>query len=384
MLKQLNYKAACELRPGGLLRDNLVKGLLLRARKTERTFYFYYRYAGEQRYMRLGVFPTLGIDAAREAARAHVQTLARGEDPQRPRREATASPRICELWDEYRRVHVDVKCKPGTRKIYDSYYNAHISKLGDVRVADLNLERVNAFLTRIGQNTPANANRVRALLWQLMDYAEVPEVNYRPHGSNPVKRSVTFKEYRRKRHIKTDEFPAIGAAMRAEAKDHPREVAAILCVLLTGSRVTELATARHSDLDVGRACIVLREHKTDRTGDERVIWLPAQAFALIRNLPADRTGYLFGKDANRFSLRRIWLRITHAAGCPDVRLQDLRRTFASVAKTGGAGLHAVGELLGHKQAETTQRYAYLFEERAAGLANETGDKIAGLLEGTKG
>jgi integrase len=217
----------------------------------------------------------------------------------------------------------------------------------------------------------------------MMEYAESPDVAYRPYGSNPCRRSVKFKEYRRKRHIRTDEFPLIGQAMRAAAEEHPREMAAILCILLAGSRVTELAHARHDQLDTARMCIVLREHKTARTGEDRVIWLPSQAVQLIRNLPVDRSGYLFGRGLDRFGLRRVWLKVVTAAGCPDVRMQDLRRTFASVAKSRGVGLHAVGELLGHKQTETTNRYAFLFEERAAGLAQETGDAISGLLEGGK-
>ena len=377
---QLNYAAATALEPGKTLRCHLVDGLQLRARKKERVWWYYYRHHGLQRYLRLGTFPTLGIDGAREAAKEHARTLAKGVDPAQARRDAMASPTLADVWDEYRREHIARKCKPNTAATYDVYWRAHLSRIGSTRVSDLTLNDVNRLLTRIGEEAPVSANRTRALLWAMMEYCEAPSVAYRPYGSNPCQRSITFKEYKRKRHIKRDEFAAIGDAMRAASVEHPKAVAAILCMLLAGTRVTELAKARHDELDTARGCIVLREHKTDRTGDDRVIWLPRQAFGLIRNLPVDNSGYLFGRDLDRYSLRRIWLRIVREAGCEDVRLQDLRRTFASVAKSRGASVDAVGELLGHKQRETTDHYAFLFEESAANLAQETGDAISGLLE----
>jgi len=378
---QLSYRAALDMQPGQVLRCSQVAGLILRCRKSERSWWYYYRHNGRQRWLRLGVFPALTVDGAREAARARATAVAKGDDPATARKVARDAPAILELWREYRREHIEKRCGADTVKVYDSYYSAHISRLDRVKVAELRLTDVNRFLARIGNDRPVTANRVRALLWAMMEYAESPDVAYRPHGSNPCKRSIVHPEHRRKRHIRRDEFPAIGDAMRAEAAERPREMAAILCTLLAGSRVTELAKARRWQFDAARGCVVLDDHKTSkRTGEERTIWLPSQAAALIASLPDDGSGYLFGRGLNRFNLRRAWLRVVTAAGCPDVRLQDLRRTFASIAKTRGVGLDAVGELLGHKQRETTGRYAFLFEERAAGIAQETGDALSGLLE----
>src|SRR5690606_13882081 len=56
---------------------------------------------------------------------------------------------------------------------------------------------------------------------------------------------------------------------------------------------------------------------------------------------------------------KTWDNIRAAAGIPDVRLHDLRHSFASDALMSGVPLAVVGEMLGHKEPRTTKRYAHL-------------------------
>ena len=56
---------------------------------------------------------------------------------------------------------------------------------------------------------------------------------------------------------------------------------------------------------------------------------------------------------------KAWRLIRKSAGLEDVRLHDLRHSFASIAVSGGASLPIIGTLLGHADAATTQRYAHL-------------------------
>ena len=58
-------------------------------------------------------------------------------------------------------------------------------------------------------------------------------------------------------------------------------------------------------------------------------------------------------------IRRFWARVQKEADLPDVRIHDLRHTFASLLVSGGASLEMIGRLLGHSQMQTTQRYAHL-------------------------
>ena len=60
-------------------------------------------------------------------------------------------------------------------------------------------------------------------------------------------------------------------------------------------------------------------------------------------------------------LKRFWGRMREKAEIPDVRIHNLRHTFASLLVSGGASLEMIGKLLGHTQMGTTQRYAHLME-----------------------
>jgi integrase len=60
-------------------------------------------------------------------------------------------------------------------------------------------------------------------------------------------------------------------------------------------------------------------------------------------------------------IRRFWHGIQREVGIPDVRIHDLRHTFASLLVSGGASLEMIGKLLGHSQMQTTQRYAHLMD-----------------------
>ena len=62
-------------------------------------------------------------------------------------------------------------------------------------------------------------------------------------------------------------------------------------------------------------------------------------------------------------IRRVWINIQKHAKLPDVRIHDLRHTFASLLVSGGASLEMIGKLLGHSQMQTTQRYAHLMDSR---------------------
>lgn len=69
---------------------------------------------------------------------------------------------------------------------------------------------------------------------------------------------------------------------------------------------------------------------------------------------------LRGRNGTKVSaINRTWDRVREAVGIPDVRLHDLRHSFASDALMAGVPLAIVGELLGHRQPTTTKRYAHL-------------------------
>jgi integrase len=91
------------------------------------------------------------------------------------------------------------------------------------------------------------------------------------------------------------------------------------------------------------------------------------------------------KPGSRFvGIDKAWRLIRSRAGLPDLRLHDLRHSFASVGAAGGESLYVVGKLLGHSQPATTARYAHLADDPMRAAADRISGTIAAHLAGRSG
>jgi len=106
---------------------------------------------------------------------------------------------------------------------------------------------------------------------------------------------------------------------------------------------------------------------------------------VIASLPRTSAYVIAGNDPEkpRADLHRPWKLIAERAGLGDVRIHDLRHTFASFGAGSGLGLPMIGKLLGHRQAATTQRYAHLDNDPLRRASGTIGSQIASAM-GMKG
>lgn len=366
-LSQANALAAS---PGAILRDDKVAGLQLRVFEQGRAFYLHYRFKGQERRPKLGSFPTMSITAAREIAKDWLNRVARGEDPSSKRRAERLAPTVSQLCDVYL-AHVDPpggRARKSRKSIYEDRRNMDRflrPKLGAIKVADLrvlDVKDLHAGLSR----TPYQANRVLALLSVLCAFAENLEL--RPVGSNPTAAVDRYPERKRKRYMTREEAGAVTERLRFYEGQYPRQAAFLWLQIYTGARPDEIARLRAED--VQGAKVVLREHKTASTGDDRVIQLPPQAAALMAKLERPLKGRpLLGIK----SPRHLWLKIMADTGIEGLRPYDMRHTFASIGLSNGKTLAQIGELLGHRSTATTSRYAHLIDEKAQQDATEIAD-----------
>ena len=93
--------------------------------------------------------------------------------------------------------------------------------------------------------------------------------------------------------------------------------------------------------------------------------------------PEDNPWVIVGKNpgAHLTDLQKPWRRIRARAGLDDVRIHDLRHSFASRALALGESLPMIGKLLGHTQVQTTARYAHLANESVKASGSRVGDSI---------
>ncbi len=80
-------------------------------------------------------------------------------------------------------------------------------------------------------------------------------------------------------------------------------------------------------------------------------------------------------------LQKAWEHLRDRAGLSDVRVHDLRHSFASVAVAGGDSLYLVGKVLGHRQARTTEAYAHLQDDPVRAVADRTASAISAAMNG---
>jgi integrase len=183
------------------------------------------------------------------------------------------------------------------------------------------------------------------------------------------------------RFLSEAEIARLAEALETQAQQsgNPYPPAAIKLLLLTGCRKGEIANLRWDHVDFERECLRLPDSKTGA----KVVYLNAPARALLRELPrmAESPRVIPGMRADSAgpAIDKVWSRVRSAAGLSDVRLHDLRHSFASVGAAGGLSLPVIGALLGHKHAATTARYAHLSADPLRAANDAVGARIAAAM-----
>jgi len=163
----------------------------------------------------------------------------------------------------------------------------------------------------------------------------------------------------------------------------PTSAAALRFLLSSGWRRSEVLTLRWDYIDLQQGIVDLPDTKS---GASRRV-LSGAALQLLRAQPrVVGSSFVFpsarqtsdGEVGPITNLSASWYAVRHAAGLPDVRLHDLRHTFASLAVSNGVDLHLAGGLLGHKDLKSTQRYA----KYSVQSLREGANAVASVLEGT--
>ena len=136
--------------------------------------------------------------------------------------------------------------------------------------------------------------------------------------------------------------------------------------MLTGARVGEVRQARFEDFNLEhlswtKPAKTTKQRRVHRVpiSDEAAAIVRQRRVAVVKGSPWLFPGDIPGQPVQE--IRRFWAHIQKDIGIEDVRIHDLRHTFASLLVSGGASLEMIGKLLGHSQMQTTQRYAHLMD-----------------------
>ena len=335
-----------------------------------------------QKRVTVGRHGVISADQARRRAAQIINRIKAGEEPVPEPLPAklAGGPTVAELAARYLEEHVLVRCKASTARTHRQIVGKHLlPELGKLPAAALGREHVTALHYKL-RHTPATANMVIAALSQMIKRGE--DWGLIPEGGNPCRFVVKYKARRHERFLTEEEFRRLGRVLdelEAGGGVPVHAAAALRLLMLTGCRCNEILSLRWEDVHLEEKELRLRDAKAG----PRAVPLSPPAVKVLAELPRvpGNPWVIAGcKPGVRLpNFNAYWYRARARAGLDDVRLHDLRHSFASRALALGESLPMIGKLLGHSQIQTTARYAHLardsIRESAVRVAASVGEDI---------
>jgi len=393
--------------------DNEVPGFLLRVGPSgPKVFYLVYRNRqGEKRRLKIGNLGILTPEKARDKAIILKGKIHDGIDPvaekakeiaeeaeaKRAKEEAKRRAlTLDQFFETYMDHHAKVK-KKKTSWVMDEYNWKKYLKpmMGNLALESISKADIIRMQTALKKH-PVTANRCFALISTVLSFAE--EWEARPIGSNPCRGIEKFAEESRKRYLTGPELARLFKSIdELEAKWHepdpegadkkqdrddrisPEAAAAIRLLILTGCRRGEILTLRWLNVDLDDKCLRLPDSKTGA----KIVYLNSMAVELLQRLKCTGEYVIPGRRHGKpmVNLSKPFKRVIDKAGISDLHIHDMRHSFASVAAGLNLGLPVIGKLLGHTQAQTTQRYAHLLDNPLRAATEAIGEEISKAMRG---
>jgi integrase len=338
--------------------------------------------AGRERRYTIGACGDWSTTDARAEAKRLRQLIDQGGDPLADLETERQAPTTADLCDRFETEHLPRK-RLGTARDYRSIIRNHIrphfgahSKVADVTFADI--DSLHRKITKAGSTYAAN--RCVAVLSKM--FALAIRWNMRPDNTNPCKSVEKNTEYRRKRYLSADELARLSAAL----VEHPdKQIADIVRVLLlTGCRGGEALSMRWAHIDL-TAGVWSKPAASTKQKEDHVVPLSAPVRLLLSEIHAEQIKcralgeFVFsgiGSTGHVVEIKKSWDSICRTARIANLRIHDLRHSFASQLASGGASLPLIGQLLGHSNPSTTSRYAHLFDDPQRAAVERVGATIA--------
>jgi integrase len=349
--------------------DTQLPGFGLRVRPSGARFWFVrLRQRGKHRRFSLGKTVDVEAVAARASARRLLAEVALDGLPKRVVVKST--PTLTDYVESYWK-DIARHWKPSTQKRNFEAWKRDLGPVfGSIRVADITRADVTRWRDDCSGDLEARFNRAVPVFASLLKYAE--QLHLRPKGSNPCRAMPRYRRARCERFLTPHEYRRLGAALRDAESERPTEVSIVRLLLYTGARISEIKDLRWEW--VRPPYLLLPDSKTDA----KTIWLNSQALAILDAVPrVDDCPFVF-PNATRsgpISLGNWWPKFRRTCAIPDVRIHDLRHSFASTAVMNNVPLATIGKLLGHALVETTAKYAHLSDDTIADAAQ----RVCGAL-----
>jgi integrase len=398
-MPKITKRSVDALVAGALIWDDELPGFGARRRESGATYYFLkYRVGARQRWYTIGRHgaPWTPEGARKEALRL-LGEVVRGSDPGAARAADRKAGTIEELCELYLAEGVATK-KPSTVRNDRSRIERHIKPLlGHQKIREVTRGDVERFQRDValgrtaadrktgyrGRSIVTGGTGAARLSMILLSAIFSFAIQRGLRADNPCAGVRRYQPGKSERFLSPTEQMSLGKALAAaeRAGTNPNAIAVIRVLALTGARAGEVLSLRWQEVDFERTCLRLSDSKTGA----KVIPLGAAAMQVIAAQERrEGTDYVFpGAHGGPLgSIGKVWRRVRGAAGLAEVRLHDLRHSFASNIVNAGGSLPVIGALLGHRSTQTTARYAHLADDPLRDVANRAASRIATAMKGS--
>ena len=435
-----------QLKMGDTVWDTKLSGFGVRCQKKAKVYFLKKRINGPQRWLTIGNHSDgMTVSSARKRAETLLGQIADGMDPASERESLRGRPTMNDLCERFLTDYAEEHKKPSSIRMDRKNIQNHILPLlGKRFVSDITLNDIDCFKRAVKDGKTAKplsptsrggssikggagaANRCLSLLSKAFNLS----IRWGMRTTNPVQHVQKYKETKIERFLSQVEFMALADALRTlerREETNPYAIAAIRLLAFTGARRSEILTLRWDVVDFDRKIIKLGDSKTGA----KAIYLNPPALELLTTLErqSENPFVICGlkPKSHLYDINRVWRHVRELAsvhlnmrneriqqllsnsavdkgalslnelksmaerdnlelsvGLMDLRLHDLRHSFASVAVGGGMTLPMIGKLLGHTQATTTERYAHLADDPLKQANDAIGRRIEGLMGADRG
>lgn len=346
---------------------------------------FYIRFRDERGKLierKMGSAASMKLAEARKAASEVLAQVAVGDDPFEKHRTLKQVPTLAEFVETAYMPHI--KGYKRSWSTDETLLRNHIlPKLGKLYLDEIKRQHlIEVFSEHRLTHKPASTNRVIILTRYIFNCALKWEVEGMTR--NPTAGINLYPENnKRERYLNDDEALRLFEAL--EASPNPLLPFIIAMLLLTGARKREVLDAKWQDIDLEKR---LWRIEFNKTGQTRHAPVSEGLLSLLEKLPRlAGNDYLFPnpKTGKPFvSIFHSWDTARRNAGLKDVRIHDLRHSFASYLINQGHSLYEVQNLLGHTQVKTTQRYAHLSNKSLLNAADSAAASVPWDREAREG
>lgn len=353
-----------------IIYDTELKGFGLRVTAGgARAFVLNYRIAALERRYTIGSYPDWSAAAARKEAEGLKRRIDVGDDPMGRRHEDRAAHSIADLCALYEERHLPKKRPNSQRDDRAIIRTIILPRLGKLKAGSVRYADIDALHRELSRTAPYRANRLVALLSRIFSLA----IRWELVDENPAAGVEKNHEQPRARYLDKSELDRLVTALAS----YPNQTVAnaVRLLLLTGARKTEVLSATWDQFDLDNGYWAKPAASVKQARLHRVP-LSIAAVDLLRGMmPTGAVGFLFeGRSRGKAltDIKKPWATICQTAGLKDVRIHDLRHTYASYLASAGHSLPVIGALLGHTQAQTTQRYAHLLDDPLRAATDQVG------------